>query len=477
MNFVDMILHHARLTPQTLAIAIPNVSATYRQIGQGILAAERRLAEAGAKQTDLVGIAVDNPIGHMIVMCALMRLGIPTISLRGTGDGPIDRIGVTLIIKDGPAQLDTSARTMMIDDGWFSGPALASGGGRGFANAGAACRIFLSSGTTGIPKAIVCSAADIDSRARTSVIVLSVGDWERMLCMPPLTTFYGFVMVTTALSMGRSMFFAPNAAAALPMIASHRIDSIAGSTQQLQVLMDVQAQMQISCASLRQIRVGGSMLTRAYLDQVRARLCSQVFLGYGATEVGTVAYAMADRVRNVDGAAGFVVPWAEIEIVDEQGAPCRPGQDGAVRIRAEGQSPSYDLPGKPVPSNDFRDGWFYPGDRGRFTEEGILVITGRTEYVINAGGVKLAPELIEEALQSHPDIADAGALGIANAAGVEELWVAVVPRRDIPAEAIVDYMRQRDPKMVPRHVKFVPSIPRNELAKVARDTLRRQLTA
>ncbi len=477
MKFVGMILHHARLWPQRVAVAIPNVTATYRQMGQGILSAERRLADLGATQTDLVGIAVDNPIGHLIVMGALMRLGIPSISLRGAADGPIDRIGVTLVLRDGPIQLDTSARVVAVDDGWFGGPALAEGGGRGFANANAACRIFLSSGTTGVPKAIAYSAAGIENRMKAVTVLNSAWSWERMLCMPSLATYWGSITVSTALIMGRSVYFAPNAVAALQLIAQLGVDAVVASTQQVQILMDVQEKAPISCPSLRGIMTGGSILTAAFVNRVRARLCSTVICAYGATETGMTAHGFAEQLRNIDGAAGFVEPWAEIEIVDEQGAPLRPGHEGIVRIRTQDQPFSYDVAGKPVPSNDFRDGWFYPGDRGRLTEDGILAIIGRSGHIINAGGVKLAPELIEDALQSHPDIADAGALGIANAAGVEELWVAVVPRRDIAAEAIVDYMRKRDPKMVPKHVKFVPSIPRNELAKVARDTLKRMLTA
>ncbi len=105
------------------------------------------------------------------------------------------------------------------------------------------------------------------------------------------------------------------------------------------------------------------------------------------------------------------------------------------------------------------------------------MITGRSAQLINAGGVKLNPELIEEHLQAHPDIADAGALGMIGGAGIEEIWVAIVPRRDIAAEAVIDYCRQRNPNMAPRQVKFVAGIPRNALGKVVREALKHLLMA
>lgn len=473
MNYVDIILFHARSRPEHVALSVPGRVATYRQLGQGILSVERRLAELGAKPTDLVGIEIDDPIRHMIAICALFRRGIPSISLRGSGGVPLGPLGITWLLKDRPGGPAGAARIELIDDGWFSGQPLASGGGQGFANPNASCQVFLSSGTTGLPKAIAYSAAGIESRTRTVSFILSAWSWDRMLCMPGLTTWWGFVTVATALRMGRSVYFAPDAVAAHRLITFFNIDAVVASTQQLQILMDVQAQTLSSCASLRGILTGGSMLTRQFVDQVRSQLCPNVICSHGATEIGGAAHGRADQLRGIDGAAGFVEPWAEVEIIDEQGARCRPGEQGTVRIRADGHARSYNLPGAPKPSDDFRDGWFYPGDLGLITEDGILAITGRTEYIINAGGTKLAPETIESILQSHPDIADAGALGIANSLGVQEIWVAVVQRREISADAIIEFCRQRDPKMTPKQVRFVAAIPRNELAKVAREELRK----
>ena len=95
------------------------------------------------------------------------------------------------------------------------------------------------------------------------------------------------------------------------------------------------------------------------------------------------------------GATGYVAPWAELEIVDHNDRPVPAGSEGIVRIRATCQGAPYP-PERAAENTSFRDGWFYPGDLGRYETDGLLVLTGRTSEVINVGGLKLAPEVIEE---------------------------------------------------------------------------------
>lgn len=474
MNFVDMIMFQARATPEHTAIALPDRSINYRSVGQGILSVERRLTEAGVTPNDLVGVEIDNPIKHILTACALYRLGVASVPLRSASDGPFDRLGITVMLRDRFGANPAPVRVEMVEDSWFTGPPPARAG-RGFANASAPCKIMLSSGTTGQPKALVFSAADIETRLMGYGLRLSTPSWERMLCMPGLSTILGFALAITALSYGRSVSFAPSADAALQMVARHQLDMIAASPQQLQAMVELQLKRPLPCDSLVVVLVSGSYLTRSFVEQVRARLCNTVICSYGSTESGVVAYGLADHLGSMDGAVGFVTPWTQVEIVDDHDSPCPRGQEGNMRIRAEGQARSFDLPSVPPSPSGFRDGWFYPGDLARMTEDGVLVITGRTGQVINAGGLKLAPELVEELLQSHPDIADAGAAGMVGGSGIEEIWVAVVARNPLTVEAVVDYCRQRSPDMMPRQVKFVAAIPRSALGKVSREELRRLL--
>ena len=76
----------------------------------------------------------------------------------------------------------------------------------------------------------------------------------------------------------------------------------------------------------------------------------------------------------------------------------------------------------------FRDGWFYPGDYGSLTLDGMLVNSGREKAIIDLGGDKLKPEMVEEVIKSHGAVEEAGVFSIINELGIEQLWSVGVPR-------------------------------------------------
>ena len=79
----------------------------------------------------------------------------------------------------------------------------------------------------------------------------------------------------------------------------------------------------------------------------------------------------------------------------------------------------------------FRDGWFYPGDTGSLTADGMLIIRGREASVLNIGGDKVRPELVEEALTSFPGVEQAAVFTHKSDMDVPELWAALVCRADL----------------------------------------------
>src|SRR5207253_368022 len=117
----------------------------------------------------------------------------------------------------------------------------------------------------------------------------------------------------------------------------------------------------------------------------------------------------------------FVIPGEVIEIVGPDGLLLPPDQEGVIRVRSADIS-SYFVP---TAEDDeiFKDGWFYPGDIGKLTPDGMVIITGRVNEVINRGGDKLAPEVIESTLRLMPEVTDAAVFAVPN---TDQIWAAVV---------------------------------------------------
>jgi acyl-coenzyme A synthetase/AMP-(fatty) acid ligase len=101
--------------------------------------------------------------------------------------------------------------------------------------------------------------------------------------------------------------------------------------------------------------------------------------------------------------------------------------------------------------------------------DGLLVITGRVNEVINRGGDKLAPEVIEGALRLIPEISDAAVFAVPN---TDQIWAAVVAKQPLQHEAILAFCRQKLAGMAPDRIFELERIPRNDMGKIIREEMR-----
>jgi acyl-CoA synthetase (AMP-forming)/AMP-acid ligase II len=120
----------------------------------------------------------------------------------------------------------------------------------------------------------------------------------------------------------------------------------------------------------------------------------------------------------------------------------------------------------------FRNGWFYPGDIGSLTAEGMLIIRGREASVLNIGGDKVRPELVEEALAAFAGVDQAAAFIRKNDMDVPELWAALVCRADLDLGALQGHCERRlGQGFVPRGFVRIEQLPLNAAGKVDRHRL------
>src|SRR5262249_40094099 len=191
------------------------------------------------------------------------------------------------------------------------------------------------------------------------------------------------------------------------------------SIQQALALADIQEKVtRLPLPSLKTLRIGGSVITRDGIERLKAHLCRNIILSYASTEAGTAAMAPYDAIAHIPGAVGYVVPGAEIEIVDHLGARLPVGSEGFVRLRTPQFLKNVSASGG--------GNWFYPGDLGSLTEDGALGVVGRRGDVGNRGGTKLSSAEFESFLKSCAGVGDAGICTHMGAAGYEEVWAGVV---------------------------------------------------
>jgi acyl-coenzyme A synthetase/AMP-(fatty) acid ligase len=472
VSFADLIFHHALTRPQKPAIILSDRVVTYDMMAQGILRVVGRIRALNLEPGALVCLSIESPIRLMIVASALFRLGHPFVFAAQPANAVALQLPVRALLHGPGISLIPGQRHVVVDDDWFAGEprALAASPQQGFADGRTICLVALSSGTTGRPKAIALTIDAFQQRLIHYYLSVGLGGWDRLTLLVGLLSSWGFTLAAHALQAGRTLVFAANSRESLHMAGLYSADAMAASSVQLQDIVREQTREAVPVTSVRTIFTGGGLLSQRTIAEARAKVCSQIITQYGSTEVGATAFATTDQLTGIEGACGFVAPWAEVEIVDDAERAVPADHDGTVRIRATCQGAAYP-PGADNPS--FRGGWFYPGDLGRLAASGLLVVSGRTSEVINVGGLKLAPEVIEEALRGHPAVVEAAAFGTMGDSGIEEISVAVVANRPVADSQLIDWCAERGVPLT--RIFTVAELPKTPSGKVHRDLLKRRL--
>jgi acyl-CoA synthetase (AMP-forming)/AMP-acid ligase II len=167
-----------------------------------------------------------------------------------------------------------------------------------------------------------------------------------------------------------------------------------------------------------------------------------------------------------------VRPPVVLQIVDDNDAPLPNGEVGTVRYKRPDMATSY-YKNPAATAEFFKDGFFYPGDRGYLDTEGRLVLEGRTNEVINLGGVKLNPEAVDKIALAQLGVLDCAAFPIPGAGGVEQLAIALVTDEDFDPESFEKTMAKKSPFPIAAAIQL-PKIPRNENGKIMRKALSEQ---
>lgn len=165
-------------------------------------------------------------------------------------------------------------------------------------------------------------------------------------------------------------------------------------------------------------------------------------------------------------------------MVDGEGQVLPPGAKGHLVLLRAGPAHMVDLLGGESP---WRGGLYWTGDLATWDEEGYFRILGRSEEVIKVGEARLGTAEVEAAALTHPQVAEAAAIGIPGEEG-EEIVVFAVPKKEVPeelkallAEKIKAHLLRHLGPVPPPRIVFVERLPRTRSGKILRRLLKAEL--
>jgi acyl-coenzyme A synthetase/AMP-(fatty) acid ligase len=478
-DLVDVIAFWAKINPRRPAIIQPDLILTYSAFADSVHFVSRRISELNLDRNEPVAVSIESPARQLVACFALLHAGYSAAPINQGTLPHLRKAGINNVLYDKDGQVLSGGRNIRFDDRWLTARPSSSDAARpiGADAASDLQTIFFTSGSTGLPKKIVQSSEALAERLNIGALIGN-NMFERVLIVPGLSSHFGFNRACDVLRGGKTACFAGFGEPMLVLIATYQIDVMVASAQQAHALVEmIEAGTHYPLESLKSVRIGGAFASKELVARVQSRLCRNVTVEYGSTEAGLIALAPYESIAEVPEAVGFVAPWVELEIVDDDNNVLPPDTVGKIRCRTPlfSRSIRANYPELPADSHDI---WWYPGDVGRLTRNRILCVAGRSDDIINQGGAKVSSGIVENALLRYPEVKDAGVCGMPGAGGMTQIWIGVVPRTSIDPVDLRKRLEadQSFPAMVDE-IFVVEQIPRNALGKLQAGDLKELLLA
>jgi len=341
--------------------------------------------------------------------------------------------------------------------------------------------MLYTSGTTGRPKGVVLSHANI--RAQVESLSRAWG-WtaeDHILLHLPLHHVHGIVNVlTSALWNGATCEVLPRFRSvdvwerlargevtlymAVPTVYRRLIDAWNAADP------DTRNAWTEGARACRLMVSGSAALPVPTLEQWQKITGHRLLERYGMTEIGMGLSNPLEGERR-PGAVGAPLPGAEVRLVDDEDTPVEPGLAGEIQVRGPTVFSAYWRRPEETREAFTADGWFRTGDHA-VLDRGSYRILGRSSVdILKTGGEKISALEIEEVLRAHPHVIDAAVVGVPDPDWGERVCAAVMVRPSAPitAEQVRSFARARlAPYKVPKDVVLIDDLPRNAMGKVTK---------
>lgn len=270
----------------------------------------------------------------------------------------------------------------------------------------------------------------------------------------------------------------PDPAAVLAAIERHRVTKFFAPPTVWISLLRSDAFDSTDLSSLRKGYYGASAMPVEILKEMRERLPEvDLWNFYGQTEMSPLATILGpDEQLSHAGSAGRPALNVETRIVGDDGDSLPAGTVGEIVHRSPHATLGY-YRDEAKTAEAFDGGWFHSGDLGYLDDGGRLWVVDRKKDMIKTGGENVASREVEEAIYTHPDVAEVAVFGVAHPRWVEAVAAVVVPKAGaaLTSEDVLAHARSSlAGYKAPKYVVVADALPKNPSGKILKRELREQ---
>lgn len=346
------------------------------------------------------------------------------------------------------------------------------------------CIIMYSSGTTGRPKGVLLTQANLIAHTLNAHEGFEFDPGDKNMVSMPLFHVGGSSYVQFGIHDG------------VPSVMTRDVD---GMTLAGAIMKGANRTFLVPAVLAKVLESGedavnlfGALKTYAYgaspmpLPLLRAALKAwpntDFMQAYGLTEVcGVISHLLPDAHRAQDhperlGSAGTLVPNAEVRVVDPYTLEDMPaGEQGELWFRSPQLMKGYHNRPEATTEAVTEDGWFRTGDIGRVDDGGYIFVEDRLKDMIISGGENIYSIEVEQVLAEHPAVSEVAIIGIPDDKWGEVVKAVVSLDGEATEEEIIAFARERlAAYKCPKSVDFADELPRNPTGKILKKDLRKQ---
>lgn len=343
-----------------------------------------------------------------------------------------------------------------------------------------ACALLVyTSGSTGVPRAVIQSHRNIAVNTAAIVRYLSLSAEDRAMAILPLAYCYGKSVLHSHLAVGASVFFDPRFVypqVVMTAMQEQGCTGFAGVPLTFELLRRQVQPRAFALPKLRYLTQAGGRMEASTEEWVREQFQpTQLFVMYGQTEAtARLSYLPPDKALAKKGSVGVAVEGVRLKIVDEAGKDCPEGEVG--QLVAQGESITQGYFQAPEESAELlKGGWLWTGDLASMDAEGFVFLKGRAKEMLKVGGHRVSAQELEQGLLDHPDVLEVAVIGRDDAVEgeVAEAFVVLKPGSPLDEQTLKKHCRERLPAYkVPRGITFLTALPRSPAGKVLKASLK-----
>ena len=491
VSTVDGVLRRsAAKFPDRTAVTFEGRSHSYRELDTAVTRVARRLIAMGLDKGDRVAAYGVNSDAYVVAFLACARAGLVHVPINYALVGDellylLDQSGARAVLVD-PELSNTldSVRSGTAVEFVVSLPDLLDPAGddsvlEPAADSADLAQLLYTSGTTSKPKGAMMSHGALVAEYVSCVIALGfTEDDDPLLVMPMYHSAGMHVFMLPYLSVGATvrLMRKPDVAEILRRVEDEKIKSLFLAPTVWVPLANHPDLDSRNLSSLKKAQYGSSIMPVTVLTRLRERYPDIEFYNcFGQSEIGPLATVLQPSEHEARPAScGRAVFFVETRVVDADGNDVPDGEPGEILYRSPQLCDGYwDKP--EATADAFSGGWFHSGDLVTRDAEGFITVVDRIKDVINTGGILVASREVEDAIYTHPAVAEVAVIGTPDDRWIEAVTAVVVLKdgSGVSAQELIDHVKGRiAPFKVPKTVTFLDELPRNQSGKLLKRALR-----